>query len=160
MCCKFVSFIARTVLLFPAKHRRRITELFMCLHFHIAGGYLESGDSSRSTTATHSRTSSEGVTPSYAVVNQGTADSQMCILYLQVLDNLWHRCIVLSQHRRRYSDKQAFDLNGESISRSRCLVHKIIHQWVLFYIDLKILIFIYTCKNVRYQSWSIPFQLL
>ena len=60
----------------------------MCLHLHIAGGYLESGDSSRSTTATHSRTSSEGVTPSYAVVNQGTADSQMCILYLQVLDNL------------------------------------------------------------------------
>ena len=59
--------------------------------------------------------------------------------------------IVLSQHRRRYSDKQAFDLNGESISRLRCLVHKIIHQWVLFYIDLKsvalILIFIYTCKT-------------
>ena len=35
------------------------------------GGYLDSGDSSRSTTATHSRTSSEGVTPPYAVVNQG-----------------------------------------------------------------------------------------
>jgi len=34
------------------------------------GGYLDSGDSSRSTTATHSRTSSEGVTPPYAVVNQ------------------------------------------------------------------------------------------
>lgn len=34
------------------------------------GGYLESGDSSRSTTATHSRSSSEGVTPPYAVVNQ------------------------------------------------------------------------------------------
>ena len=36
-----------------------------------SGGYLESGDSSRSTTATHSRSSSEGVTPPYAVVNQG-----------------------------------------------------------------------------------------
>jgi len=31
------------------------------------GAYLESSDSSRSTTATHSRTSSEGVTPPYAV---------------------------------------------------------------------------------------------
>jgi len=39
------------------------------------GGYLESGDSSRSTTATHSRTSSEGVTPSYAVVNQVVVNS-------------------------------------------------------------------------------------
>jgi len=34
---------------------------------------LDSGDSSRSTTATHSRTSSEGVTPPYAVVNQGNS---------------------------------------------------------------------------------------
>jgi len=31
------------------------------------GAYLESSDSSRTTTATHSRTSSEGVTPHYAV---------------------------------------------------------------------------------------------
>ena len=35
------------------------------------GGYLDSGDSSRCTTATHSRNSSEGVTPHYAVLNKG-----------------------------------------------------------------------------------------
>ena len=35
------------------------------------GGHLDSGESSRSTTATHSRTSSEGVTPHYAVLNKG-----------------------------------------------------------------------------------------
>ena len=35
------------------------------------GGYLDSGESSRCTTATHSRTSSEGVTPHYAVLNSG-----------------------------------------------------------------------------------------
>jgi len=34
------------------------------------GGYLDSGDSSRCTTATHSRNSSEGVTPHYAVLNK------------------------------------------------------------------------------------------
>jgi len=34
------------------------------------GGHLDSGESSRSTTATHSRTSSEGVTPHYAVLNK------------------------------------------------------------------------------------------
>ena len=32
---------------------------------------LESGESSRCTTASHSRTSSEGVTPHYAVLNKG-----------------------------------------------------------------------------------------
>jgi len=32
------------------------------------GGYLESSESSRSSTATHSRTSSEGMTPAYAVI--------------------------------------------------------------------------------------------
>lgn len=40
-------------------------------------GYLDSSESSRSSTATHSRTSSEGVTPPYAVLpNNNTANNQ------------------------------------------------------------------------------------
>ena len=39
----------------------------------------------------------------------------------------------------RYYDKQAYDLNRESIYlRCLILVNKIIHQWALFYIDLSI----------------------
>jgi len=38
-------------------------------------GYLDSSDSSRSSSATHSRTSSEGMTPSYAVITTEQRDS-------------------------------------------------------------------------------------
>merc|ERR1719508_688459 len=69
-----------------AKVERVREQVENILHGQIAGndssaqltqpmlGYLDSGESSRSTTATHSRTSSEGKTPPYAVISADQRD--------------------------------------------------------------------------------------
>ena len=54
-------------------------------HSQLITPMLDSGESSRCTTATHSRTSSEGVTPHYAVLNKGKHTDQLVLFHPLIL---------------------------------------------------------------------------